>query len=240
MGGVPSVPTDPNRTLAVIGAGFARTGTVSMALAFETLLDGPVCHGGTQLLGREDAYVRKWLAVYAAGDDRPKRLKALREATRGFVAIADTPGTHFIGELCELYPDAKVVCWRRDPQRWWKSMEQMIKRSMPRWLGWGRAMLIENGYDKGPGPDILEYHYDYVKKVVPKERLYWTQLGDWASLCEILEKPVPNEPFPRANDSEAVETTAKYVFRRTAMVWMGLIVVAGAVCYAGWQAQTMY
>lgn len=54
MGGVPSVPTDPNRTLQVIGAGFARTGTVSMALALEKLLDGPVCHGGTQLLGRED------------------------------------------------------------------------------------------------------------------------------------------------------------------------------------------
>jgi Sulfotransferase domain len=54
MGGVPSVPTDPNRTLEVIGAGFARTGTVSMALALEKILDGPVCHGGTQLLGRED------------------------------------------------------------------------------------------------------------------------------------------------------------------------------------------
>lgn len=57
MGGVPSVPTDPNGTLRVIGAGFARTGTVSMALALEKLLDGPVCHGGTQLLGREDGTV---------------------------------------------------------------------------------------------------------------------------------------------------------------------------------------
>lgn len=54
MGGVASVPTDPDRTLEVIGAGYARTGTVSMALALEKLLDGPVCHGGTQLLGRED------------------------------------------------------------------------------------------------------------------------------------------------------------------------------------------
>lgn len=74
--------------------------------------------------------------MYAAKDDKPKRLEALREATRGFVAIADTPGTQFIEDLCELYPDAKVVCWRRDSQRWWKSMEQMIKHSMPVWLGW--------------------------------------------------------------------------------------------------------
>ena len=87
------------------------------------------------------AYVRKWLAVYEAKDDRPRRLKALREATRGFVAISDTPGTHFIEELCEIYPNAKVICWRRDPQRWWKSMEQMIKHSMPQWLHWYLAPM---------------------------------------------------------------------------------------------------
>ena len=54
MGGVPSIPTDPTRTLQVINASYSRTGTVSMQLALEKLLNGPVCHGGTQLLGRED------------------------------------------------------------------------------------------------------------------------------------------------------------------------------------------
>lgn len=54
MGGVPSIPTDPHRPLMVIGAGYSRTGTLSMALALEKLLDGPVMHGGSQLLGRED------------------------------------------------------------------------------------------------------------------------------------------------------------------------------------------
>jgi hypothetical protein len=54
MGGVPSIPTDPSRKVQAIGAGFSRTGTLSMSLALERLLDGPVCHGGTQLLGRED------------------------------------------------------------------------------------------------------------------------------------------------------------------------------------------
>lgn len=50
MGGVASRPSsDPDCTLQVIGAGFSRTGTVSMALALEELLDGPVCHGGTQM-----------------------------------------------------------------------------------------------------------------------------------------------------------------------------------------------
>jgi hypothetical protein len=89
--------------------------------------------------------------------------------------------------------------------------------------------------------DILEYHYDHVKRVVPEDRLKWVQLGDgWAPLCEILDKPVPNEPFPRANDSEAVDATASYVFRRTAMAWMAISVVAGLLCYVGWYRWATY
>lgn len=54
MGGVASVPDDPTRSLQIIGGGYSRTGTLSTALALEKLLDGPVMHGGSQLLGRED------------------------------------------------------------------------------------------------------------------------------------------------------------------------------------------
>lgn len=54
MGGVPSIPADKTRTVQVISAGYSRTGTVSMALALEKLLDGPAMHGGTQMFGRED------------------------------------------------------------------------------------------------------------------------------------------------------------------------------------------
>lgn len=68
MGGVPSVPTDPNRTLEVIGAGYSRTGTSSMAIALEKLLDGPVCHGGSQMLGREDSTYRMLAEVWDSAD----------------------------------------------------------------------------------------------------------------------------------------------------------------------------
>lgn len=54
MGGVPSVPRDRSRKVQVICAGYARTGTSTMALAVEQLLDGPFLHGGTQVLNRED------------------------------------------------------------------------------------------------------------------------------------------------------------------------------------------
>lgn len=54
MGGVPSKPGDAATQLQVIGAGYSRTGTTSMQLALEKVLHGPVMHGGTHILWRED------------------------------------------------------------------------------------------------------------------------------------------------------------------------------------------
>lgn len=54
MGASPSIPRDRSRQLEVIGAGYGRTGTSAISMALEKLLDGPVMHGGTQILARED------------------------------------------------------------------------------------------------------------------------------------------------------------------------------------------
>jgi hypothetical protein len=57
MGGGVSKP-DPSRTLEVVGAGYARTGTMSLQLALEKLLDGPVQHGGSHMIVRTDGESR--------------------------------------------------------------------------------------------------------------------------------------------------------------------------------------
>ena len=54
MGVTPSVPRDRTRRMQVIGAGYSRTGTSTFALAMETLLNGPVHHGGSQMIGASD------------------------------------------------------------------------------------------------------------------------------------------------------------------------------------------
>lgn len=53
MGNTPSIPTDTSRQVEVICAGLPRTGTLSLAIALEKLLDGPVMHGGTHTFNRE-------------------------------------------------------------------------------------------------------------------------------------------------------------------------------------------
>ncbi|EHK20088.1 uncharacterized protein TRIVIDRAFT_155537 [Trichoderma virens Gv29-8] len=253
MGGVPSIPTDRTRTVQVIGAGYSRTGTVSMALALEKLLGGPVMHGGTQLFGREDAYVKLWCDVFANRNNKPVLMKLLREATAGFVAVTDAPATAFIAELVELYPDAKVVLVTRDPDRWYNSMQTLIKggigsmsvlkvilwpcpgwRWAPRWLkhlektrcSFHAVMLIFS--------DSILIHNEWVRNTVPKERLLTMELKEgWEPLAKFLDKPVPDEPFPHANDGEAMEKFAKGVFRTAILIWLGILGGTSLLAWVG-------
>ncbi|KAI1633480.1 hypothetical protein F4809DRAFT_585343 [Biscogniauxia mediterranea] len=136
MGGVASTPTDHSRKVQVISAGYSRTGTLSMSLALAKLLDGPVLHGGTQILMREDDYCRTWSEAFAArnaGDAERTRQRVAR-ATAGFAATADLPPADFMPEMMALYPDARVVLVRRDPDRWWASIAALIARTAPWWL----------------------------------------------------------------------------------------------------------
>ncbi|KAI0909943.1 hypothetical protein F4823DRAFT_401154 [Ustulina deusta] len=90
MGGVASIPTDPSQKVEVISAGYSRIGTVSMSLALQKLLNGPVLHGGTQILVQDDGYFATWMGAYRARNagDKEQTLKLVRKATAGFVATA--------------------------------------------------------------------------------------------------------------------------------------------------------
>ncbi|KAF2733204.1 hypothetical protein EJ04DRAFT_396055, partial [Polyplosphaeria fusca] len=240
MGGDVSKPTDPTRTLQVIGAGYSRTGTLSMAMALETLLSGPVMHGGSQLLGREDAYVRLWSRIFDAHakNDRNLLLKILHQATAGFVAITDAPGNCFIEELLELYPEAEVVCVRRDKDRWWQSWKAVTNTAgqgflrgfllvVPgkRWFPvLVQQFLGQQEKQFGPmGPDRMDEHNAYAREVTPREKFHMMNLGEgWGPLCDILRKPVPSDPFPRANDAEAVEGLTSQILLDAGWRWAAI------------------
>ncbi|CAM1503152.1 Fc.00g079280.m01.CDS01 [Cosmosporella sp. VM-42] len=250
MGGVASVPYDRTRSLRVIGAGYSRTGTLSMALALEKLLDGPVMHGGSQLLGREDAYVKLWTEIFDARHDKQRLLKLLREATAGFVAITDAPGNCFIGELLELYPDAEVFCVHRNRERWWKSWESVTKQAGAGFLNWflspvpGKrwypklvTQFLEQQKEKwGPMTDRrMGEHNEYVKEVTPPNKFHMMNLSEgWAPLCNVLGVTIPDEPFPRANDAEAVEGLAGQIFVQAGSRWAGILAGLGALGYGAW------
>ncbi|KAH7031415.1 uncharacterized protein B0I36DRAFT_422536 [Microdochium trichocladiopsis] len=244
MGAAPSIPTDSSRTVQVIGAGFSRTGTVSMQMALEILLKGPVLHGGTQFITREDAYCKTWLSAYHAGEacDQDAVLK----------------------HLLELYPDAKVVLVKRDPVSWWRSADELRGQIALWWLrlvmwpvpGWRWLPYLMDEFAAGMnelkrrprgdgtglltveeaalGPHALENYYHRVRASVPKDQLLEMELGDgWEPLCTFLGAPVPNQPFPRANDAAASAETAKSVLALVAQVWVGILGALGGLVYLG-------
>ena len=58
------------------------------------------------------------------------------------------------------------------------------------------------------------------------------ELGQgWEPLCEFLGLPVPDEPFPRVNDAEAVERYARHVITTIAVIWLGIFLVLGSALY---------
>lgn len=200
-------------TLEVIGAGFGRTGTMSMKEALETL-GYETCHHMKEVLPYPEQI--EFFDQLSRGE-RPGWDKVFS----GFKAAVDWPAVTYYEELMEAYPDAKVVLTARDPEAWYKSVQETIYLTashMPRWLFVIRPSLklwVEmvtrqiwdgtfngNFENKATAIKVYEDHVARVKTVVPPERLLIHAPQDgWEPLCAFLGKPVPAEPYPHANES---------------------------------------
>jgi hypothetical protein len=105
-------------TLAVIGAGFGRTGTDSMREALAMLGLGP-CHHMRDVLANPDL-----LAFWRAAADG--RTQDWGKAFDGYRSTVDWPAAYFWRELAGAYPDAKILLTVRDPQKWYDSVSTTI------------------------------------------------------------------------------------------------------------------
>jgi hypothetical protein len=76
-----------------------------------------------------------------------------------------------------------------------------------------------------------------IKENVPKERLLVMRLGDgWEPLCKFLGKPVPDEPFPWANDGATADKIAARVMAGLVMRWLVILATTAAVPYTAYWA----
>lgn len=84
-------------------------------------MDGPIYHGGTQIIVNEDAApIRSWIDIlghtpYKTPVDQKYVVSELERLTEGFVATADSPLAQCVEEMMEIYPEAKVICTVRNP-----------------------------------------------------------------------------------------------------------------------------
>ncbi|MDE3203311.1 MAG: sulfotransferase family protein [Acidobacteriota bacterium] len=201
-------------SLRVIGAGVGRTGTHSLKIALEALLSGP-CHHMVEVFAHPEQ-VPVWINAI---DGHPVDWSALMA---GYVAQVDWPGASFWPELLEDNPDALVILSVRDPQAWYTSANNTIFAGMERnddeLAPWMAAMkrLLGNRFSNDLGnPDAMiaafEQHNETVRSQVPADRLLeWSPDDGWQPLCNRLERPVPEQPFPLTN------TTAQFQARLAA------------------------
>ncbi len=192
--------------ISIIGAGFGRTGTVSLRAALERLECGPVYH--MMEVFEHPEHGPKWVAAL---QDK----SVLDEILEGYRAAIDWPACHFWRELLAANPQAKVILTVRDASSWYKSIHdtlyQMLQKApatLPgQQINMGRKIIWETTFseklgDRDHAIAVYEKHNAQVIAAVPDQQLLVYQVSEgWQPLCEFLQCPVPDEPFPRTNST---------------------------------------
>lgn len=223
--------------LQVLGAGFGRTGTLSLTRALDILGYGP-CYHMFEVMGRSER-VRAWRR---AADGEPVDWDRM---FAGYRAAADWPAAYFWRRLAAEFPEAKVVLTVRDPEDWYASMWRMVdaasqevgqvaraagERMHDTSRGIARDMYELNELveaviwqgtfdgrfaDKRHAIGVFEAHNAAVRAEIPSERLLEFDVTDgWAPLCGFLGADVPaGEPFPRTNDEKSYGAAVRDTFR---------------------------
>jgi hypothetical protein len=196
--------------IQLIGAGFGRTGTLSLKVALEQLGLAP-CYHMTEVLAHPE-HVPVWSD---ATDGKPVDWDAL---FAGYAATVDWPGCTFWRELAAQYPDAKVLLTLRNPESWYASAHETIYQMWrnpappdPTLAAWHAMVTKLVGVqtfggrfeDRAHAIGVYERHAESVKRAIPKERLLVYEVAQgWQPLCDFLDLPVPAGEFPRVNSRE--------------------------------------
>lgn len=193
--------------LAVVGAGFGRTGTFSFKLALEQLGLGP-CYHQLEVWGNPPHR-----AVWARAVDR--RAVDWRRLLAGYRATCDWPACSFWKQIWAAHPGAKVVLLRRDPEAWYDSLSstilEMLDTAPPTperraWRSTMRKLIIqqdlEGRVDRAGAVEALRSYEADVRAYVPAGELLVYEVGEgWEPLCSFLGLEVPDAPFPRTNST---------------------------------------
>jgi hypothetical protein len=211
--------------LKVVGAGFGRTGTLSLKTALEQLGFGP-CYHMAEVFPRPE-HIAMWHRLAFENQMDWDRLFT------GFHATVDWPTARWWREIAAHYPDAKVLLSVRDPEAWYESMFNTIYQPMKSPAPDDAPELIrlqsqtirksilaetfDNRFeDKAHAIEVFRRHNQNVRDSVSPARLLEFDVREgWEPLCRFLEVPIPNEPFPRLNDTATTQAMIRMMREST-------------------------
>ncbi len=192
----------------VFGIGWAKTGTTTLGRCFEIL---GYDHQSQRLdlvedLGRRDL----------------SRIMALAQSKDTF---EDWPWILLFREFDDRFPGSRFVLTRRAPEQWIRSYKNMLTNQggASDELNEIRRILYGLPFPSVTEEQLLERYRthnadveDYFRNR-PDDLLVvdWEHGSGWKELCEFLDKPIPNEPFPHANKGAYQKKgTLSSMFRR--------------------------
>lgn len=200
-------------TLKIIGAGFGRTGTSSLKEALERLGFLPCYH--MDMVMEKPHQSQTWCEAF----DQPSF--DWTQLFQDYQATVDWPSTACYQALMQFYPEAKVILTVRDPEAWYTSAyntiyqdqlhpEMWVENNWPLEVDEMVKKLVWQGTfdgqfeDKAEAMTVFQRHNEEVQRIVPAERLLVYEVTQgWDPLCEFLNVPVPDQPFPRTNTRQA-------------------------------------
>jgi hypothetical protein len=216
--------------MKLIGAGFGRSGTMSLKSALEQLGYGPCYHMKIAL--KRPHHLRFFLRAW-----RGKKVNWGR-FFRHYNSVVDWPTCAFYRELMIEYPDAKILLNIRDPEDWYNSMFETIYAIQPAFPWWFphsvRAVhdeIIWNGNlksvfnDREKAIEAYEEWIDSVKNTVPADRLLVYKVKEgWKPLCDFLGVPVPEgKEFPFINERKSFK---RWIRLLRVLNWLVPVLVA--------------
>lgn len=181
------------------------------------------------------------------------------------MAGLDYPVSLFYKEILKVQPEVKVLLTERDPVSWYRSVRDSILKVNTIQISWPQTWLSRllglyqqnrlpyeiTKHSKVPGQlglydaviageetavKFYEDHVKEVKRTVPHHQLLVFQVKQgWKPLCQFLNVPEPDIPFPRVNDTSTMLMVGRImqVASWTLIVGLPLLLLLTAIAM-GW------
>lgn len=185
--------------------GFNKTGTTSIARCFEVLGLGPIAQPGTVNFN----YVAFSNAIFEQGF-----FELALSTAAYFRSFKDRPWNiwDMYRRMDERFPGSFFILTERDSESWWDSVERWLRVSyrgdadrLKRYL---QHLKVEH-LNKAAFVSAYERYNDAVKSYFRgRDDLLVMNLqrGDgWAEICGFIGRPIPEQPFPHANQQGPVD-----------------------------------
>ncbi len=241
-------------SLKIIGAGFGRTGTMSLYTALNQL--GFPCYHMIEVLQNKEnkSHLDFWLKVANAPEGTQHDWE---QVFSRYTAAVDNPASCVWKELAAAYPHAKIVLTLhpKGPEGWYESTIDTIYFSENRWqfkvlyyttpfgrkfgdmsrkLIWQRAHH-DTMNDRANAIADYKQHIEDVKAALPPERLLiFSADQGWGPLCKFIGMPEPATPFPNVNDRAQIKKAIAGMTKGAYAILAGLGLAAAAIVAGAW------